>query len=94
MTWGYIRHSDVARYIKDPMWEIESLFKGIDYASNCSDERMFTYINQRLLSINEGKDPFKLETQGELERPVISRWKIIGSSHHPIPPSKDTPRFD
>jgi len=71
--------------------EIESLLKGLEHASNLTDERFFDYYNNRLIAINAGKDPFILEQLGILKRPPLTPWIKIGSSYHPVLPSKDTP---
>ncbi len=64
--------------------------QGLDHATGSQDDRNFLYINQRLMALNEGKDPFKLESMGLIKRLGVSSWERIGSSYHPRMPSKDS----
>lgn len=91
LSWGYIHMADNAYAVRDIKWEIEALSKGLDYAARYPDESFFNYYNGRLLAINQGKNPLKLEKMGLLIRPPRTPWIKIGSSFHPVLPSKDTP---
>lgn len=91
LSWGFIHMADNARKTHDVRWEIESLSNGFDYASKLHDESHFNYINERLIAIHQGKDPYELEKRGLLFRPPMMSWINIGSSFHPVLPSKDTP---
>ncbi len=90
LSWGFIHLADSARWMNDLKWEIECLSKGFDHASEVTDERFIDYINGRLIAIHQGLNPFMLEKQGILKRPELVSWKQIGSSHHPVLPTKDT----
>lgn len=90
LSWGFIHLADSARWMNDLKWEIECLSKGFDHASEATDERFIDYINERLIAIHQGLNPFMLEKQGILKRPELVSWKKIGSSHHPVLPSKET----
>lgn len=90
MSWGYIHLADCARWTHDIKLEIQSLSKGFEYASNYENDSFFNYYNDRLIAVNEGKDPFLLERMGLLRRPLITPWMRIGSIFHPILPNKDT----
>jgi len=90
LFWGYIHLADSARWMNDLKWEIECLSKGFDHASEVTDERFIDYINERLIAIQQGLNPLMLEKQGILKRPELVSWKQIGSSYHPVLPSKET----
>ena len=90
LSWGYIHLADCARWINDVEWEIRSLSKGFEYASNYENDSFFDYYNGRLIAINRGEDPLQLEFMGLLRRPTMTPWQRIGTIFSPILPNKDT----
>lgn len=91
LSWAYIRHADVAQMTDDLKWELDSLSRGLDHAARMVDGTLFDYINQRLITFNQGKNTMEIERRGFLKRPKITHWEKIGSSYHPRLPSDETP---